>query len=510
MDAREESGWLRVARTLAVEPGDPAALAWLRTAPALPEAPPPPVPAALVAQPAPATPAAWHASRLLALGQHEDSDRLERAWHARWLWYALAPEDSGARPRVSVIIPVFNRARLVAEAVESVLAQDYPAIEVVVVDDGSADDPARALARFGDRVVFHALPRNQGVSAARNVALSLATGELVHFLDSDDRLVPDALSAQMAALAAVPDALLCFSALTRCWKDRREDVFWPNRGTPICPTRSPVAGLVHRFPFIISSVLVARHQVARAGNFDPRLRQHEDRLLFQRFGLFGTKCVAIDRPLLIASVQPDSLAAAQDHLGYAALSALILLNDLLPHPDRWDLAGFVLQQCFWRHQWTLLNQDPHGYLAEESARLFAWLDDFIEGRRLPQLSPRPLAAEFAEVLRGREAEQDDGAFATPLRERLARMTQARPPGPADLALWRRSHNPPINHPALKEIFGALSAALRAGESWVPLASLDERPFRSFAHPKRRRWKRIAQTARLLGERPARPLGRLWG
>jgi hypothetical protein len=170
----------------------------------------------------------------------------------------------------------------------------------------------------------------------------------------------------------------------------------------------------------------------------------------------------------------------------------------------------VLQQCFWREQWRLLNENPSPVLREESARLFGWLDDFVEGRRLPQYSPRPLATEFAAVLVDRKAQNDVGAFVTPLRERLARMAAARPPQAADLALWRQSHNPPINRPAFLTIFQALSAAIRAGRSWVPLASLDERPFRSMAHPWRKGWKRIAQCARLLGERSAKLLAKLRG
>ena len=507
----EEPGWRRAARALALGGEDPAALGWLASVPALPDAAWPPAPEALLARPSAQAPAAFHAQRLRALAGVADADPLERGWHARWLWHLLAPEDPQALPKVSVVIPVYNRAGLVVSAVESVLAQDYPATEVIVVDDGSADDPGAALARFGDRVVFHRLERNRGVSAARNAALTLATGELVRLLDSDDTLLPGALKTQVDAFAHVPDALLCFSGFIQRWRDDSTKLYrWPDIGTPLCPTQRPVVGLIHRFPFLISTVMVARHLMRRAGNFDPRLRQHEDRLLFQRFGLMEAKCIAIDRPLLDARVEPDSLARADDPRGYAALCALIFLNDLLPHPERWDLAGFVLQQCFWRGQWQLLNEQPHGHLAEEAARLLAWLDDFTDGRRLAQLSPRPLAAEFAEVLRQRQAEGANGAFATPLRDRLARMACARAPGPADLALWRDSHNPPANRAALLSIFAELSPALRAGRSWVPLASLDKRPFRSLPHPWRSGWKRIAQTARLFGERAAKVVARVRG
>jgi len=507
----EETGWRDAARALTLRQDDGAALAWLAAPHPLPEAAWPPAPEALVHRASAEAPAAHHARRLAALAREADADPLERAWHARWLWHLLAPDDPAALPRISVVIPVYNRAGLVVEAVASVLDSDYPATEILVVDDGSSDDPGAALARFGDRVVFQRMAKNGGVSAARNLALARATGELVHILDSDDMLPPDALRRKVAALAHVPDALLCFSSFEQRWRDGRKEIYrWPDLGKPLCPTQWPAVGLIHRFPFLISTLLVARHLVRRAGDFDPRLRQHEDRLLFQRFGLMEAKCVAIDEPLLWARVEPDSLARQDDQRGHAALCALIFLSDLLRHPERWDLAGFMLQQCFWRNQWRLLNQEPNPDLAAEQERFFAGLDDFIEGRHLPQYSPRPLGAEFAAVLAGREASGDSGTFVTPFRQRLERMAAARPAGPDDLALWRRSHNPPANAAALLTIFPELSAALRAGRPWVPLASLDQRPFRSLPHRWRRGWKQIAQSARLFGERPARLVAKLRG
>ncbi len=101
-------------------------------------------------------------------------------------------------PAVSVIIPTYNRRRYVAETVESVLAQTWRDLETIVVDDGSTDGTADMLAsQFGSRIRLERLPQNQGRSSARNLGWTLARGEFVAFLDSDDLWLPDKLTRQM-------------------------------------------------------------------------------------------------------------------------------------------------------------------------------------------------------------------------------------------------------------------------------------------------------------------------
>ena len=105
-------------------------------------------------------------------------------------------------PLVSVVIPSYNHAHFLGEAISSVLAQDYPRIEVVIVNDGSSDDTAQVAARFPE--VRYVEQANRGLAAARNAGLAVCTGELVVFLDADDRLLPGALEAGVRAMAAEP------------------------------------------------------------------------------------------------------------------------------------------------------------------------------------------------------------------------------------------------------------------------------------------------------------------
>src|SRR4051812_15034062 len=95
-----------------------------------------------------------------------------------------------SRPSISVVIPTYNCARWVTEAVDSVLAQVLPASQVIVVDDGSRDDTARRLEPYLSRAVEYVRQENQGVSVARNTGVARSGGEYVAFLDADDAWHP--------------------------------------------------------------------------------------------------------------------------------------------------------------------------------------------------------------------------------------------------------------------------------------------------------------------------------
>ena len=109
---------------------------------------------------------------------------------------------------VSVIIPTFNRAWILAEAIDSVLGQTCPADEIIVVDDGSTDDTRALLKRYGNRIEILRQP-NQGVSAARNNGWRRATGALIALLDADDLWRPAKLERQIAFFNNHPEARIC-------------------------------------------------------------------------------------------------------------------------------------------------------------------------------------------------------------------------------------------------------------------------------------------------------------
>jgi glycosyltransferase involved in cell wall biosynthesis len=113
------------------------------------------------------------------------------------------------RPLISVMIGVFNAAPYLGEAIDSVFAQTYRPLELIVVDDGSDDGSGDVARSYGDSVVY-AYQENAGNGAARNHAVRLASGELFAFLDADDRFVPDKLERQWTALLDDPDLDMVF------------------------------------------------------------------------------------------------------------------------------------------------------------------------------------------------------------------------------------------------------------------------------------------------------------
>ncbi len=109
---------------------------------------------------------------------------------------------------VSVIIPTFNRAHVLGRSLDSVLAQEYSPMEVIVVDDGSTDNTRELMAGYRDRVRVLTQP-NKGVSAARNLGIREAKGQFIALLDSDDAWTPEKLCVQVDFMTANPGVLIC-------------------------------------------------------------------------------------------------------------------------------------------------------------------------------------------------------------------------------------------------------------------------------------------------------------
>ena len=112
-----------------------------------------------------------------------------------------------SNPLVSVIIPTYNRGWILKEAIDSVLAQDFEDFELIVVDDGSTDNTREILDTYGQDIIV-LQQANKGVSAARNRGIAEAGGQLVAFLDSDDRWLPRKLSRQVDFFNLNPDAVI--------------------------------------------------------------------------------------------------------------------------------------------------------------------------------------------------------------------------------------------------------------------------------------------------------------
>ena len=118
------------------------------------------------------------------------------------------PRDlASPAPAVSILTPAYDVARFIGAALDSVLGQDFPDWEMIVVDDGSRDDTAAQVVARRDRRIRLIRQENAGVSAARSRAMAEARGDAFLFLDADDWLAPDALSRLVDTLAAAPQAV---------------------------------------------------------------------------------------------------------------------------------------------------------------------------------------------------------------------------------------------------------------------------------------------------------------
>lgn len=188
--------------------------------------------------------------------------------------------DEFHKSRISVIIPAYNAAHFIADAIESALAQTRRPDEIVVVDDGSTDDTARVVARYAMHGVRYIYQQNRGPGAARNRGIRETSGELIAFLDADDLWLPAKTEVQEAYLAAHPTVALvsCDRWTWKVEKGRQSiERFGPPRGRN---ARREV--MVRNIVGNPSQVMARREAVLSAGCFDTTMRWAEEWDLWTR------------------------------------------------------------------------------------------------------------------------------------------------------------------------------------------------------------------------------------
>ncbi|MDB5107598.1 MAG: glycosyl transferase [Candidatus Binatus sp.] len=173
-------------------------------------------------------------------------------------------------PKVSVVIPIFNGAATVAEAVESALAQTFRDFEVIAVNDGSTDGTLEVLASYRDRIKIISRP-NGGISAARNTGVAESSGEYLAFLDCDDIWKPEFLTRAVAALDADRECVLAFADVQLIDSDGQPlDTRLANHAAGQAPT---LAAMFERlWPIMPSAVVMRRIVFERIGGFSEKFR----------------------------------------------------------------------------------------------------------------------------------------------------------------------------------------------------------------------------------------------
>ncbi|MGB7925667.1 MAG: glycosyltransferase family A protein [Pyrinomonadaceae bacterium] len=208
-----------------------------------------------------------------------------------------AAQRDALAPAVSVIIPTYNAAAYIAEALDSVLAQTFTDYETIVVNDGSPDtvELERVLEPYLDRI-FYIKQENRGVSGARNTGIRAARAPLVAHLDPDDQWEPEYLAAQVAEMRRDPsiDLLypnaLIFGDMPEAGREFME----------LCPSEGEVTfeSLVTQRCNVMTSVTARREMMMRAGLFDESLRCSEDFDLWLRIVKEGGR-IAYHRRVLV-------------------------------------------------------------------------------------------------------------------------------------------------------------------------------------------------------------------
>lgn len=183
-------------------------------------------------------------------------------------------KGGGGMPKVSVIIPTYNRGRFISRAIMSVLSQTYKDFEIIVVDDGSTDDTKKQVKKFGNQVRY-IYQVNKGPSSARNKGISKANGKYIAFCDSDDQFLPDKLEKQMKYIRKNPECRFLYS----WYYDIDAQGKVAKKKKPLaCKSKQQLQYFLLKRKFVIrtSTVLVYKGCFKKAGKFNEKYWTSED------------------------------------------------------------------------------------------------------------------------------------------------------------------------------------------------------------------------------------------
>jgi len=233
---------------------------------------------------------------------------------------------------VSVIIPTYNRVALLPEAIDSVFAQTYRDIELIVVDDGSTDDTRDLLAGYGNRLQALFLPHAGYPPPALNAGIRAAHGEFIAFLDSDDRWLPDKLDRQMALLDGAPQCGFAYGNVAFLYPDGSISpaVIPPKQ----LPSGRILRDLVRNMFIHPSTLIVRRTLLERVGLFDEDAHGNTEYALILRLArLSEATCI----PEPVALVRRHAGQYSESLGGHNYELALLALERLAREPLPWSV-----------------------------------------------------------------------------------------------------------------------------------------------------------------------------
>lgn len=194
-------------------------------------------------------------------------------------------------PKISVVIPLYNKASHILQTLESVYAQHYPVDEVVVIDDGSTDGGDRLIQAAGYPNLRLFKQKNQGVSAARNMGIVMAEHEHIAFLDADDQWLPMFIDEMVQLIRKYPD-VGAYTSRYQCvegpqkFVDAKINLNGINPEGMLMKNYFEIAS-TGDLPFMISSMIVSKSLIERVGDFPLGERIGEDQDFFARIAMAG-------------------------------------------------------------------------------------------------------------------------------------------------------------------------------------------------------------------------------
>lgn len=182
-----------------------------------------------------------------------------------------------AEPKVTVLMPAYNAGKYIAEAIRSVLDQDFSDFELLIVDDGSSDNTRQVIAQFSDERIRLLEQENKGISAALNAGLLAARGYYIARFDADDICFPQRLSRQVGFLDANPAYVLTGSDAEYMLENGEHLFDFHCKGYS---HEEILEKLAHTCPFIHSAVMYRKKEVLEAGSYSLYAHNFEDYLLW--------------------------------------------------------------------------------------------------------------------------------------------------------------------------------------------------------------------------------------
>ena len=251
-------------------------------------------------------------------------------------------------PKVSVILPVHNRADVLPRAIESVLGQELREFELVVIDDGSTDGSAEVAGSFGDeRIRLIRLDRNRGGNVARNEGIRAACAPLIAFLDSDDRYFPDKLAWTAAEFERRPKLELLVDSFIKVQPPgaRKAEVV---RRNPVIDEREQFrTTLFTRRLWKATPAITVKRQIAiEAGLFDETLRRLQDFDFLIRVSEMAN-CASTDRVLWVKYWDAGAISA-QDNMIPANVELVRRHLEYLRNPAYRPGLAYALRLSAWR------------------------------------------------------------------------------------------------------------------------------------------------------------------